>query len=511
MSSSHIVETHSALLVFVGDHVYKTRKALDLGFLDHRSLEARRAVSEAEVALNSRLSPDVYDGVLEVRDATGEPVDYVVQMRRLDPARRLSALVAARDTEQSGDCPVDLPETMATIAAQLAALHADSPRTSDIDAAGSPDTVAALWSESLDHLADLAVGQDAPELLDDVRQLSSRFLAGRSALLEQRVTAGRIVDGHGDLLADDIFCLDDGPRIIDCLEFCDRFRFGDAVLDLAFLLMELLRLGAEDLAARLWADYREAAGEDAPEALLWHYMAYRALVRAKVTAIRAEQTDGPDAREAARDSLELLAWSADALLAGRVRLVLVGGVSGSGKSEAARTLAPLLGATVLRSDVVRREGSGAPAAAPDGAAPGASGADYSPAGRAAVYTEMLDRAAGLLARGQSVILDATWLDPQIRAQAETVAADCHAELVEIECTAPEEELARRIEERGRHRADASEATVEVMREQLAARAAWPDAVRLDTVAVDVREAAAVAQWARREGGLGPFAQLGAES
>lgn len=510
---ARIVETHSALLVFAGDHVYKSRKAVDLGFLDHRSVESRRAVSEAEVALNSRLAPDVYEGVLEVRDTAGAPVDYVVQMRRLDPARRLSALVADRDTGTAG--PVDLPATIDQIAALVADLHAASPRTAEIDAAGEQHTVSALWSESLTHLAALPVGQDATELLDDVRELSRRYLAGRSPLLAERVAAGRIVDGHGDLLADDIFCLDDGPRIIDCLEFCDRFRFGDAILDLAFLLMELLRLGARDLAARLLEAYRERSGDDAPVSLVWHYMAYRALVRSKVTAIRAEQSAGPAALAAARESLELLAWSADALLAGRVRLVLVGGVSGSGKSVASRNLAPLLEATVLRTDELRQElprpRRTALATEDAAVADTPTPADYSPAGRGAVYTEMLDRAATLLRHGRSVILDATWLDPRLRAQAETLASDTYAELVEIECVAPEAVLARRITERGRRQADPSEATVQVMRDQLAGRADWPDAAVLDTVAVDVRDRAAVAAWALHEGGFGPPARLDAGS
>lgn len=485
-----LVETHSALIILWGDHAHKVRKPLDLGFLDNTTVEARAEQSRREVELNSRLAPDVYTGVLEVRGPDGEVIDHVVRMRRLPAHRSLAALVRSRQEGSTGDGDPDIVAGIREVARQIDHLHTASPRSEEIDAAGSPAAVARLWAESLDHLRGLDVGRDAPEIVDDIAALASGYLRGRAPLLRSRVAAGRVVDGHGDLLAADVYLTDDGPRVIDCLEFDDRLRFGDAMLDIAFLAMDLDAAGARDLAVVLLEAYRDFSGDDAPPSLVHHYIAYRALVRSKVTAIRAEQADDGAAGGEARRALVLADRAVDSLLRCRVRLVLVGGVSGSGKSTLAAPLAEALSADLLRSDVVRGEIAGAAADR------------YSDAAIDAVYAEMLARAAGLLAQGRTVVLDATWLEPRRRAEAETVAVDAHAELVEIACTAPRDELVRRITARAAVGADPSEATVEVLDSQLVATPPWPDAIEVDTAGLDVRDHAAVHRWAERE--LGPL-------
>lgn len=505
-----VVETHSALIVLYGDEAHKVRKRIDLGFLDNTSVGARAEQSRREVELNSRLAPDVYDGVLEVRGPDGEVIDHVVRMRRLPAGRSLDSLVRSRASGTGRSDDPDLLAGVREVARQLDHLHAASPRSEEIDAVGTADAVAGLWRESIGHLRRLSVGEDAPVIVDDVEWLAGEYLRGRERLLRARVDAGRVVDGHGDLLAADIYLEDDGPRVIDCLEFDDRLRFGDAMLDAGFLAMDLDRVGARDLAEAFLAAYRDFSGDDAPSSLVHHYIGYRALVRSKVTAIRAEQSRsvGADARHA----LELADRAVDALLRARVRLVLVGGVSGSGKSTLAAPLAESLGAELLRSDVLRSDvvtpdvpaGAGAGADNDDDDDAGARpvGGRYSHEAVSAVYARMLDRAGDLLALGRSVVLDATWLDPRRRAEAETVAADAHAELVEISCTAPHGELVRRIEERGHAGADPSEATVEVLGSQLADLAPWPDAIEVDTTELDPRSADAVRGWAERN--LGPL-------
>ena len=495
-----VVETHSALIFLWGDEAHKVRKRVDLGFLDNTTVGARGEQSRREVELNSRLAPDVYRGVLEVRGPDGEVVDHVVWMRRLPARRSLASLVRLRAEGGPGGGDTDIGVGLTEVARQIARLHAAGPRSEEIDAAGTPAAVAGLWAESLAHLRRLEVGRDAPEIVDDIEVLATDYLRGRGPLLESRVTAGRIVDGHGDLLAADVYLLDDGPRVIDCLEFDDSLRYGDAVLDIGFLAMDLDASGARDLAVVLLSAYREASGDDAPPSLVHHYIGYRALVRSKVTAIRAEQAaDGDGGRRDARRALELADLAVDSLLRARVRLVLVGGVSGSGKSTLAAPLAEALGAELLRSDVVRSD-----VVRPDVMrAQAARGSDrYSEEAVGAVYAEMLHRAAASLALGRSVVLDATWLEPRRRAEAETVAADAHAELVEISCTAPRAALVRRITERARAGTDPSEATVGVLDDQLARPAAWPDAIEVDTVGLDVRDGGAVRRWAERE--LGPL-------
>ncbi|OAH47523.1 gluconate kinase [Dietzia cinnamea] len=495
-----VVETHSALIFLWGDEAHKVRKPVDLGFLDNTTAAARGEQSRREVELNSRLAPDVYRGVLEVRGPDGEVIDHVVRMRRLPARRSLASLVRLRAEGGPGGGDTDIVVGLTKVARQIARLHAAGPRSEEIDAAGTPAAVAGLWERSLDHLRRLEVGRDAPEIVDDIEALATDYLRGRAPLLESRVADGRIVDGHGDLLAADVYLLDDGPRVIDCLEFDDLLRYGDAVLDIGFLAMDLDASGARDLAVILLGAYREASGDDAPPSLVHHYIGYRALVRSKVTAIRAEQAaDGDGGLGDARRALELADLAVDSLLRGRVRLVLVGGVSGSGKSTLAAPLAEALGAELLRSDVVRSDVVRSNVVR----AQAARGSDrYSEEAVGAVYAELLDRAAASLALGRSVVLDATWLEPRRRAEAETVAADAHAELVEISCTAPRDELVRRITERARAGTDPSEATIEVLDDQLARPAAWPEAIEVGTVGLDVRDGEAVRRWAERE--LGPL-------
>ena len=230
-----VAETHSAVVFFAGERACKMKKPVDLGFLDFTRPGARAAACRREVELNRRFAPDVYLGVAAIHGPDGRVCDHLVVMRRMPAARRLSTLVRA-------GVPVGGP--LRQVARVLAAWHAVAPRSAQISAQGSPDAVWARWEASIRQLRGLA-GR-LPELVaaDEAERLAGRFIAGREALFEERIGGGYIVDGHGDLLADDIFCLDDGVRILDCLDFDDRLRWVDALDDAAFLAMDLERIGA---------------------------------------------------------------------------------------------------------------------------------------------------------------------------------------------------------------------------------------------------------------------------
>jgi aminoglycoside phosphotransferase family enzyme len=223
-----VAETHSAVVFLAGERAYKMKKPVDLGFLDFTEPGARAAACRREVELNRRFAPDVYLGVAAIHGPDGRVCDHLVVMRRMPAARRLSTLVRA-------GIPVEGP--LRQVARVLAAWHAAAPRSAQISVQGSPDAVRARWEASIRQLRGLA-GR-LPELVaaDEVERLAGRFIAGREALFQERICGGYIVDGHGDLLADDIFCLDDGVRILDCLEFDDRLRWVDGLDDAAFLAM----------------------------------------------------------------------------------------------------------------------------------------------------------------------------------------------------------------------------------------------------------------------------------
>jgi uncharacterized protein len=454
-------ETHSAVVFFVGEHAYKLKKPVSLGFLDYSTREARVLACQRETELNRRFAPDVYLGVAEFQPPGGRPAEPLVAMRRMPADRRLATLV------QVG---ADVDVALRQVARQLAAQHAASPRRDEITEQGSRDS---LWARWRDNTADVrsrerirSHGLD----VEAVEALADRFLAGRLPLFDSRMRAGRIVDGHGDLLADDIFCLDDGPRILDCIEFADRLRWLDVLDDASFLAMDLDRLGRADLAERFVAWYAEFAGDAAPSSLRHHFVAYRAFVRAKVCRIRADQGQPTAIGEAVHFADQALRH----MRAGAISLVLVGGLPGTGKSVLAGAIADRLGSVVLNSDRTRKELAGI--APEDSAAAPFEAGIYDRQWTERTYGELLSRASGLLGLGESVIIDASWTSAEQRAAAAALADNCHADLVQLRCTAPPELAARRLRERT---GDVSDATWDVAEQMSLGQAPWPDSVPVD--------------------------------
>jgi aminoglycoside phosphotransferase family enzyme/predicted kinase len=462
-----LAETHSSIVFFVGDRAYKVKKPLDLGFVDFRSVDARRTACHREVELNRRLAPDVYLGVADLHDVDGSVCEHLVVMRRMPPDRRLSTLVRGG---------ADVEGVLWDVAHLLAAFHGRAERSPAADAAALVDATRARWRANTEAMRALTTAGLDGDTVERVQHLADAYLDGRAPLLSSRVADGRAVDGHGDLLADDIFCLDDGPRVLDCLEFDDALRVGDGLADAAFLAMDLDRLGRPDLGQRFLDHYADHAGDIWPASLAHHQVAYRAQVRAKVTAIRA----GQGHPEAAADAGELLGIALRHLESARIRLVLVGGLPGTGKSSLAGALGHALGATVLRSDEVRKEQAGF---ATDRPAPAAFGTGlYTPAATDATYATLLQWATVALARGETVVLDASWTSAAWRQRAREVAATSVAELVELRCDAPVEVTAARMAHRAAKGGDASDANPIIAGRMAAVADPWPEATTIATVA-----------------------------
>ena len=472
-----VAETHTAVVFFVGDRAYKVKKAVRLPFLDF-STPARRAIAcHREVELNRRIAPDVYLGVAEVSAPDRPDVidDYVVVMRRMPEDRALAELIDRGD--------VSVPDHVREIARVVAAFHERADRPS-LPGAEVVDALRRRWNENIDEMLELR-GMVASSIdfgeLEAVRALVEEFLTGREELFEQRVEAGFLRDGHGDLQAADIYCLDDGPRILDCIEFDDALRVVDVADDVAFLAMDLERLGAVGASQTLVRWYDEFSGHALPRALVDHYIAYRAGVRAKVAAIRGIQqfeNDTVGAREAFDLAAQLLRQCVEHLERAQVRLVLVGGLPGTGKTTLAEAIGELWQWPVLRSDVVRKQQAGLDPTTP---APATYGAGlYAASNTDAVYDELLREADLLLRMGESVIVDASWSSAAQRARARGVASACVARLVELRCDVEPDVARSRMQTRAAGAQDASDATAEIAEQMRRAEDPWPEARRVET-------------------------------
>ena len=249
---------------------------------------------------------------------------------------------------------------LGTIAETLARFHHDAHRSRDIDSHGTIGGVSVRWQQNLAELERYEDTVIPRESIREIARLAAQFRRGRAALFAQRVTDRRILDGHGDLLADDMFCLPDGPVLLDCLEFDDDLRYVDGIDDAAFLAMDLEFLGRKDLADYFLDEYSRRADDPAPRSLKDFYIAYRAVVRAKVDCIRVAQH-----RDAATDAHRHVALALEHLSASTVRLIVIGGGPGTGKTTLSRALAQETGAAVIRQ-TMSAESCSAPARSPDG-------------------------------------------------------------------------------------------------------------------------------------------------
>lgn len=457
-----VTETHCAVVIFLGDRAYKVKKPIDLGFLDFRTVAARRRACEEELRLNRRLAPDVYLDLLDVTGADGTLTDTLVMMRRMPAGCRLSTLVSTG---------ADVRDGLRAVAKQLAAFHSAARHDAQTAAEGSRDAVRDRWRDGFERTRPFRGDVLDEKETAEVERLALQYLAGRERLFSDRAVAGLVRDGHGDLLADDIFLLPDGPRVLDCLEFDHHLRYVDGVDDAAFLAMDLERLGAPGLGRSFLDWYVEFSGTPRVASLEHHYVAYRAFVRAKVACLRAAQGDSA-AKAAARTYVRLALHH---LRAAQVHLVLVGGLPGVGKSTVAGGVADRMGAVLFRTDRIHKESAFLTPDEPAGAPYRTE--LYDPEVTEATYRALLDDARVTLERGESVVLDASWSDPALRDLAIELAGEAGAELTQLRCVAARPVADQRLRVRNGGPSDADPAIAAAMAVDFAA---WPSATVIDT-------------------------------
>lgn len=441
-------ETHISHVLLAGDGAWKFKKAVDFGFVDFSTPARRRLMCEREVMRNRRFAPGLYLGVETV--AAGGEAEPAVRMRRFDPAQTLDHLVPR------GKLPTADIEQFAR---RLAALHRDAP-------AATEDSWGSMAVASAQITASAAPPVDAL-LAGPLRARLAAALDAAAPRLAARRAAGFVRECHGDLHLANVVKLEGRLVAFDCIEFDDALATIDTLSDAAFFLMDLDRHGAHGLGHAFFNAYLEASGDHAGLVLLPLYLAYRALVRAKVTLL------GADAATPAGAAARVRALAAVALAERyldrdrRPGLVITHGVSGSGKTHLARRLAAALGYLHLRSDVERKRLAGLDATARSGSAPG--GGLYSAQASRATYDHLHRLAGGALEAGFSVVVDAAFLEWEQRARFAALAARHRAPFHLLAPEVPVALLRERVAARAARGDDASEATLDVLERQLLVR------------------------------------------
>ena len=457
-----LIETHASWLLLAGDYVYKIKKPVVLPFLDYGTLEQRRVCCEAELRLNRRFSTQIYLAVVPIVGSpenpqiggTGTAIEFAVRMRRFAEAGRLDHLCRRGQLQA---------RQISELAATLVEFHERADSAPLSTRFGEPEQVLAPALENFDELLRLLPGDELQTRLTRLATWTRTEFARLAPHFATRKAAGRVRECHGDLHLRNLVLIDGQVQIFDCIEFSEDLRWIDVASEIAFTYIDLYDQGRAGLAGWLVNEWLSCSGDYNAVQVLRFYAVYRALVRAKVAAIQASQTNA-DLGQA----LAYLALAERLVKPPPARLIITHGVTGCGKSRASRRL--LLGdqaaATLrLRSDVERKRLFGIAPTASSKSAPG--NGIYTRNASDLTYQRLHELASELLAAGWSVIVDAAFLE---RSRRETFRALAQCSGVAFFIVAPQAtptQLRARVSGRLAKGHDASEATLEVLKRQMA--------------------------------------------
>jgi aminoglycoside phosphotransferase family enzyme/predicted kinase len=451
------IETHISGVFLVGERAYKVKKPVDLGFVDFSTLEKRRHFCEEEIRLNRRLAPDLYLGVRTIADSSagpvfegeGSPIEYAVEMVRFDQ----EALMV--HAEEEGRLTFDHMDQLAKL---IADFHAECPIAAAEQPFGNPDYVCRPVEENFRHLLHEHIPDELQPRLEKLRDWSRAEHQKLRESFAERKASGCVRECHGDMHLGNMILRDDTITVFDCIEFNDSFRWIDVSSEVAFCTMDLADRGQPQLAHHFLNAYLEVTGDYAGLTVLPYYLCYRAMVRAKVAWLRLQQhPGGAEEEQRLREELEEYIEMAERYAFQQTpQLIVMHGVSGTGKSYGAEQIVHELGAIRVRSDVERKRMAERQPVAEL----------YSHEMSKRVYGRLHQFARTGLRAGFPMLLDATYLHKPYRSDAlqvaREVAVPCHL----LNLTASEATLRERIRRRAELANDASDADEQILELQL---------------------------------------------
>lgn len=454
-----IIETHISWVILTGNFAYKIKKPVDFGFIDFTTLEKRGFYCEEELRLNRRYAPDLYLETVTIRGShahphlgdEGETIEYAVKMREFSQGNLLSSFAEEKNLESKHI------DSMATV---ISDFHSTATVASVDSFYGTPETVGKWCDENFQHIEIAMPESELPDYFDTLKHWYEKAFDRLKPIIQERHDNGFVRECHGDLHLGNIAFLDNRCTPFDCIEFNDELRWIDTMSEVAFVVMDLQARGYGEFAWLFLNRYLAISGDYSGLALLPYYVVYRAMVRAKVEALRGIDDDNHTFQQS-RQYLDLAqSWSTP----GRPAIFVMHGLSGSGKSTVAENLALRLHAVQIRSDVERQrlfEHARALESAP-AYNEGIYGEDASKR----TYEYLAKLAEPLLLEGFEVIIDAACLKTSQRELFKRLASELDLPHFLISCQAPVETLKSRIRERFLKGTDPSEANQTVLLNQI---------------------------------------------
>lgn len=488
-----LIETHISWVLLTGEHAYKVKKPLDLGFLDFSTLDKRRTACEDELRLNRRLAPQLYESVVTI---TGDPaapriggdgpiLDYAVRMKRFPQSQLLDRL------QRQGQLSAELIDAATD---EIARFHQSLPPAPADSCFGTVELVREPAEQNFLQIGKTPLASTHQELLERLHAWSEREHTTKRAAFSRRRREGNIRECHGDLHLGNMVAEDGKVILFDCLEFNAALRWIDTLSEIAFLVMDLDDRRESPLAHRCLDRYLEATGDYRGLDVLPFYLVYRALVRAKVNAIRGSQAGVADNEraQALAAGAAYLELAARYTAPGSPQLYLTHGLSGSGKTTLTQQLLEAGGMIRIRSDVERKRLSGLTAQAHSGSTVGEG--LYTGTMTTRTYSVLEELAEAVLKAGWSVVVDATFLRTAQRTPFFDLARRCDVPITLLNFEAPIPVLRERIRTRLRLGSDASEADLRVLDHQIEQLEALTTKERSCTVTFDTRDPHCMSRW-----------------
>lgn len=474
--SIELVQTHISFILLTGDYAYKVKKDVDFGFLDFSTVEKRQHFCREELRLNRPQAPEFYLEVLPISKVgdrfqlseDSHPVEYALKMRQFPQENLLINLF------ERGNLTFD---HLTTLGQKVAQFHLNAPTNDYIREFGKIAKIRQAIEQNYDQ-TDQYIGRgQTQKQYEETQQFTDRFLEEYDSLFQSRIEQNWIRECHGDLHLKNMFLWKDRIMLFDRIEFNEEFRFVDVMYDVAFTVMDLDGRGRSDLSNQFLNTYIERTGDWEGLQVLPFYLCRQAYVRAKVNSM---MLDEPEISKQKKQEIQQeaglyykLAWEYTHQKSGKI--IMMSGLSGSGKSTVARQLSGRINAIQIRSDAVRKHLGGIPLNQRG------TEALYTTEMTQKTYNRLLELGIILAKQGFAVILDAKYDRQQLR---ENVITECESHqlpLSILECVAPVEVLRSRLQQRGE---DITDATVDLLESQQQAAEPFTESEKAYVTSID---------------------------